>query len=277
MKTLQPRGDWPPAWRRAYEFDRAEIYGEVTHRGYAYAYANRRARTLALLTEVVAPGARVLDLAAAQGNFSLALAERGYRVTWNDLRADLAPYVQAKHERGDVEYRPGNAFELQFEAPFDAVLATEVIEHVAHPDRFLGHLARLVRPGGWLIVTTPNGGYFRNRLPRWSDLVDPAVLESRQFGPDADDHLFLLHDDELERFAATLGLQLDRLEHFTNPISNGHLKLERALAVLPALWVQAIEITSRRLPAAWARRLLVHTAVRLRVPASPDAAGEAAR
>ena len=38
----------------------------------------------------------MLDLAAGQGNFSLALAERGYRVTWNDLRGDLEGYVRLK-------------------------------------------------------------------------------------------------------------------------------------------------------------------------------------
>src|SRR5688572_26088016 len=108
----------------------------------------------ALVSEVVAPGARVLDIAAAGGNFSLTLAEMGYRVTWNDLRADLADYVRLKHDRGHLEFAPGNAFELEFAQPFDAALITEVIEHVAHPDRFLAEVAKLVRPGGYLIMTT---------------------------------------------------------------------------------------------------------------------------
>lgn len=42
------------------------------------------------------------------------------------------------------------------------VLMTEIIEHVAHPDEFLTRIASLVRPGGWVIITTPNGGYWRN-------------------------------------------------------------------------------------------------------------------
>jgi hypothetical protein len=53
---------------------------------------------------------------------------------------------------------------------FDAVLATEVIEHVAHPDEFLRQLA-----GGVLIVTTPNGAYFRNKLPRFSGSRTPLI------------------------------------------------------------------------------------------------------
>jgi hypothetical protein len=68
---------------------------DPTNWGYALAYRNR-------CQESHTPGATILDLAAAQENFTLALAERGYRVTWNGLRTDLAGYVQKKHERGEV-------------------------------------------------------------------------------------------------------------------------------------------------------------------------------
>jgi 2-polyprenyl-3-methyl-5-hydroxy-6-metoxy-1,4-benzoquinol methylase len=40
---------------------------------------------------------------------------------------------------------------------FDAVLITEVIEHVAHPDEFLAKTAALVKPHGSIVLTTPNG------------------------------------------------------------------------------------------------------------------------
>ena len=87
------------------------------------------------------------------------LAELGYEVTWNDFRSELADYVKAKHERGVVHYSPGNALELKFAEPFDAVLLGEVIEHVAHPDRFLAKISEFVRPNGWIVLTPhPNGG-----------------------------------------------------------------------------------------------------------------------
>src|ERR1700730_5198398 len=132
MKHIEPQANWPESWKTSYAYDRQEIYGDVSRRGYVYAYDNRRRETLRLLTEVLPPGARVLDVAAAQGNFSLALAELGFDVTWNDLRAELADYVRLKHERGKIEFAAGNAFELVFQSLFDAVLITEIIEHVAH-------------------------------------------------------------------------------------------------------------------------------------------------
>jgi len=58
----------------------------------------------------------------------------------------------------------GNVFELSFPEVFDAVLITEVIEHVAHPDAFLKKVSALVRLGGCIVLTTPNGRYFRNRF-----------------------------------------------------------------------------------------------------------------
>jgi 2-polyprenyl-3-methyl-5-hydroxy-6-metoxy-1,4-benzoquinol methylase len=250
VKRLHPSDDWPKTWKESYSYDLQEVYGEIGNRGYAYAYDNRRRRTLELISEVLEPGARILDMAAAQGNFSLALAEMGYAVTWNDLRHELADYVQQKHERGVLSFAPGNAFELEFPFLFDAVLITEIIEHVAHPDDFLLKAAKLVRPGGYIILTTPNGAYFRNHLPRFSECADPRIYEAVQFKPNSDGHIFLLHPGEIRQI--------------TNPLTNGHIKLEPLLRVLPRWLVDGLETFTQRLPKPIGRRLLTQTAVRLR-------------
>ena len=155
------------------------------------------------------------------------------------------------------------AFKLQFAQPFDAVLITEIIEHVAHPDEFLRKTAQLVRPGGYVFMTTPNGAYLRNTLPKFSDCQDPTVFEAAQFQPDGDGHIFLLHPEEIHRLAAQSGLVADRLVLFTNPLTNGHLKTEALLRVLPRRWVTAIENLSQKLPAVLARKLLLQVGVRL--------------
>src|SRR5438105_14667436 len=110
MKRVQPDESWPKTWQESYPYDLDEVYGEISNHGYAYAYQNRRQRTLRLLTEVLEPGARILDIAAAQGNFSLSLGELGFEVTWNDLRLDLADYVRLKSERRQLGVAPGHAF-----------------------------------------------------------------------------------------------------------------------------------------------------------------------
>jgi 2-polyprenyl-6-hydroxyphenyl methylase/3-demethylubiquinone-9 3-methyltransferase len=267
MKRVYIQNDWPESWKYSYPYDLEEVYGEFANRGYAYAYDNRRRQTIRLLSEVLTPGARILDIAAAQGNFSIALAEMGYEVTWNDLRADLADYVRLKHERGEIHFAPGNAFDLKFPSPFDAVLITEIIEHVAHPDEFLLNTARLVKPGGYIVMTTPNGGYFQNPLPKFSECPDPAVYESAQFKPNSDGHIFLLHSDEIQSLASHAGLEVEKLALFNNPLSHGYLKMELLLRVLPRSLVSGIETVTQHLPGPVSRRLLLQMGVRFRKPA----------
>jgi 2-polyprenyl-3-methyl-5-hydroxy-6-metoxy-1,4-benzoquinol methylase len=264
MRPVVPAAGWPPSWELSYHYDRMELYGENPRSGYVYAYDARRRATLDLVRRAAGPGAAVLDVAAAQGNFALALAELGYEVTWNDLRAELVDYVRLKHERGTIHYAPGNIFELAFPRLFDVVLVTEVIEHVAHPDEFLRKVAALARPGGHIVLTTPNGAYFRNRLPRFSDCPDPALFESRQFLPDSDGHIFLLHEDEIRRFAAAAGLAVVELRLTTNFFTQGHLKTGKLLPFIPARAVQTLEGLSQALPAQLRSKLHTSFAALLR-------------
>lgn len=257
---------WPESWKLSHQYDRQEVFDEVTDLGYAYAYARRMAVTLKLVQEVAAPSAAVLDVAAGAGNFSLRLAELGYAVTWNDLRADLVDYVRLKHENGDIRFAPGNVFELGFENCFDVVVITEIIEHVAHPDDFLRKIGRMVKPGGHVVMTTPNGGYFRNSLPKFSECADPSQFEAVQFKPNSDGHIFLLHDDEIPVLADKAGLTVERLRLSTNSLTHGHVKTAMLLKVLPKPMVDGTEWITQRLPAFLKRRLHTSMAVLLRKP-----------
>lgn len=60
----------------------------------------------------------------------------------------------------------------------DAALFLDVIEHLESPVTALGELRRIVRPGGMLVVTTPNAGSPLRPLlgPRWHGLEDETHL-----------------------------------------------------------------------------------------------------
>lgn len=244
--TLEP--NWPESWQYSYPYDLLEIYGEKSNNGYAYAYANRRQHILDLIKQVVQPGAKILDVAAGQGNFSLMLAELGYEVTWNDLRADLIDYVKMKWEYGTIHYAPGNVFTLGFGAEFDIVLIAEIIEHVAHPDEFLQKIAQMVKPGGYIVMSTPNGEYFQNRLPKFSECPDPSTFESRQFQPNADGHIFLLHFDEIQLLAQQANLSILETRFFNNTLTNGYLKLRKLFNIVPHNLINTIEIATNQAP-----------------------------
>lgn len=247
MKTVQPELWWPDSWKISYQFDLQEVYGPPTDLGYHYAYWNRATRTLHAVRDLVPIGSHILDVAAAQGNFTLLLAEAGYHVTWNDLRGELADYVELKRDHGQVTYCPGDIFSLDIFG-FDVVLLCEVIEHVAHPDQLLKRVAQMLRPGGYIVMTTPNGAYFRNKLPRFSDCANPAQFESQQFKPDADGHIFLLHTDEVRQIAQLAGLQITQLDIFTNPLTTGHIKLRYILPHLSKRQILRLEHATSYLP-----------------------------
>jgi 2-polyprenyl-3-methyl-5-hydroxy-6-metoxy-1,4-benzoquinol methylase len=256
VRLPKPASDWPESWRASHAYDELEL-GDATG-GYARAYQRRREVTLELVSRAAEPGATVLDVAAAQGNFSLVLAELGYRVTWNDLRAELEDYVRLKHDRGELSFMPGEIFQIEPE-PHDVVLATEVIEHVAHPDKFLERLARFVRPGGHIVLTTPNGAYFRNPLPRFSDFADTSGFEAVQFKPDADGHIFLLDPGELRSLAEKAGLEVIELRLFSTPLTAGWLGTSRLSPRLPKS-----ERLLQRLPVKLRVRIAIHLGALLR-------------
>ncbi|HET9995367.1 MAG TPA: class I SAM-dependent methyltransferase [Candidatus Acidoferrum sp.] len=105
-------------------------------------------------------GARVLD-APCGGAAALtrALAERGFNV----LGADLDP---------EAERRLGKAFaKVNLDAPlpwpnesFDAIFSTEGIEHLENHFSFLRETCRILKPGGLLLLTTPNIAALRSRV-----------------------------------------------------------------------------------------------------------------
>ncbi len=268
MKQLTPDENWPDLWKRSYASDLLEIYGHQSNPGYSYAYRNRIYQAIDLVRRAAPPGASVLDVAAGHGNLSLLLADLNYRVTWNDLREELAGYVRLKDDSGRVEYMPGNLLDLKGDSQYDVVVIAEMIEHVAHPDEVLRRITSLVRPGGSVVLTTPNGEYFRNRLPRFSDFCNPDVFESVQFKPDADGHIFLLHIDELQILANTVGLVLERVNLFTNPLTNGRLRTEPLLRHFPENWIWGLERAGQRLPYRLKRSLHVGVAALMSRPSA---------
>jgi 2-polyprenyl-3-methyl-5-hydroxy-6-metoxy-1,4-benzoquinol methylase len=170
----------------------------------------------------------VLEVAAGDAALSACLATMGCSAAANDLRAENLTNAVANFTNAEsIRCLPGNLFDLDPReiGQFDLVLACEIVEHVAHTVDFLQQLKRFVAPGGHILLTTPNGAYFRNKLPTHSEIQDFTALEQQQFKPDSDGHLFLITPQEMESLAHQAGLVVERLVLWATPVVTGHVRL----------------------------------------------------
>ena len=78
-----------------------------------------------------------------------------------------------------------------------------------------------------------------------------------QFKPNSDGHIFLLHEDEIAGLAAKAGLKVEQIRIYTNFLTNGHVKTEAVLRMLPKTCVDLFEWLTVRLP--WPLRKKLHT------------------
>ena len=104
--------------------------------------------------------AKVLDVGCGGGLASETIAKRGGFVTAIDASPEMlkTAKLHALESGLSIDYVESHAEELgtSHAAAFDVVTCFEMIEHVPEPMETLKALAALVRPGGWLILSTIN-------------------------------------------------------------------------------------------------------------------------
>jgi SAM-dependent methyltransferase len=99
---------------------------------------------------------RILDVACGTGYGTAMLGAVGV-----DLSLEALRYAR----RHPARYVAADAARLPFGRVFDTVVSFETIEHVVDPGRFVAECARVLRPGGSLLVSTPNRELWSPRSP----------------------------------------------------------------------------------------------------------------
>jgi len=125
-----------------------------------------------VIAERLPPKCTVLEIGCASGYFSRSLMDMGYNVT--GLEYDQEALAAARKQGvtayiGNIE-NPASLAVL--EGKFDRILLMDVLEHLRDPETVLRGLAPFLNPGGRVLITEPNVGYWAMRkdllLGRWN-------------------------------------------------------------------------------------------------------------
>ena len=169
-------------------------FEEPTRRGLARA-ARRESYQLGFVTRHVDAG-RLIEIGAAWGTFALNAVEHGFDVTALEADERCCAYLERELDVRVIQTSEPDAV-LASLPPSSAIALWQTLEHLPDPHAVVAAAAGNLEPDGVLVIATPNPESFGFRLlgAKW-----PHV--------DAPRHLWLLPIDHLERWSASVGLEL---------------------------------------------------------------------
>ena len=210
--------------------------------------------TLQLVGELLAEACdlrwdeNVLDVAAGNGNATLAAARRGCRVTSTDYVSTLLERgaERARAEGLNVAFKVADAEALPFEdASFDAVLSTFGVMFAPDQVRSASEMARVCRPGGRIGLAnwTPEGfiGQLFKTLGR--QLPPPAGVQPPALWG-VESHLRSLLGEQAAAIAVTprlFNFRYRSAAHFIDIFRTWYGPVHKAFAALPADKAAALE------------------------------------
>lgn len=135
----------------------------------------------------IAPGDRVLDIAAGTGTSSAAIARAGARVTALDFSAGMIAVGRDRHP--DIEFVEGDATALPFDdSSFEAVTVSFGLRNVNDPRKALAEMRRVLVPGGRLVIcefSTPPNALVRRAYDFYLSTVMPRITQVTSTNPAA--------------------------------------------------------------------------------------------
>ncbi|HIF61156.1 MAG TPA: class I SAM-dependent methyltransferase [Rhodospirillales bacterium] len=139
----------------------------------------------------------LLDVGCGNGRYLSTMRTLGWDVQGVDFSEDGIRVCRS----ADLKVHHGDLRSAQLpENYFDVITVRHVIEHIPEPIALMTELARLLKPGGKLIIDTPNG----NSIGR-------SIFGANWYANDVPRHLILFSPDNLVRLAKEYGLKSESL------------------------------------------------------------------
>lgn len=155
------------------------------------------------------PASRLLDAPCGEGALALRLLDHGYDVAGVDIDRTAAAWLGDRFRPADL--RAGLPWP---DASFGLALSVEGIEHLENAFAFLRELRRVLRPGGRLLLTTPNTLSLRSRVRfLGSGFYHRDALPLREDAPHPLHHIGLRTFPELRYALHTSGFRLEQVGH----------------------------------------------------------------
>jgi 2-polyprenyl-3-methyl-5-hydroxy-6-metoxy-1,4-benzoquinol methylase len=165
------------------------------------------ALALEMLRAHIGVEACILDVGAGAGAFSQRLLDHGYwKLEAVELRSDAFAVPEVPVHALDLN----DAWAEQLAGRADAVVSLEVIEHLENPWQFARQCAAAVRPGGWVLLSTPNIESSRSRI---EFLLGGEFRFFRAKDFTGCGHITGLTATQMERVGARAGLELIEYRH----------------------------------------------------------------
>jgi SAM-dependent methyltransferase len=159
---------------------------------------------------------RILDIGAATGIFLDGMRRRGWETVGVEPTTVAARYAR---ERLGLDVIEGRLEDTAFPAAsFDAITMWDVLEHVHEPRAIFAEVARLLRPGGLLVLSLPN-----------PDSLEARLLGEHWLGWDLPRHLNIFRPALLRRSLDRYGMPVERIRSFTSGHSVLVMSLEHRL------------------------------------------------
>jgi len=202
------------------------------HRVWGFNEYNRREWVAAQAARLPA-GTRILDVGAGVGQYRPLFAHCAYQTQdFGQEPATIGKYTPLDYECEITDIPVPDA-------TFDAVICTEVLEHVPHPIEALAEMARILKPGGRLLLTAPLGShlhqepfhYYGGYTPHWykrflaeNGFEVESIVRNEGFfslfGQEAQRYVELLRSPEAKRTGVFTRMRLAILAFLMLPLAH---------------------------------------------------------